>query len=78
MIDAIAPDGEAAEALRRALRPRTAARRCAKPSPDLSNASQIAPMVLPTIMKATQGRQHPRAPFVALEVVTQGRDEAVA
>jgi len=29
-------------------------------------------MLLPTITKATHGRQHPRAPFVALEVVTQG------
>jgi 3-hydroxyacyl-CoA dehydrogenase len=71
MIDAIAPDGEAAEAFGvRFVRERLAT--LEKPSPDLSNASQLAPMVLPTILKATQGRQHPRAPFVALEVVTQG------
>jgi 3-hydroxyacyl-CoA dehydrogenase len=35
-------------------------------------ADQVAPMVLPTIKKATQGREHPRAPFVALEVITRG------
>jgi enoyl-CoA hydratase/carnithine racemase len=75
MIDAIAPDGEAAEAFGvRFVRERLAT--LEKPSPDLSNASQLAPMVLPTILKATQGRQHP-ARSLALEVVTQG-DEAVA
>jgi 3-hydroxyacyl-CoA dehydrogenase len=71
MIDAIVPDGEdppafAARFVRETLPS------LARPAPDLSNAGQIAPMVLPTIQKATQGRPHPRAPYVALEVVTQG------
>ncbi len=71
MIDAIVPDGENAQAFgARFVRERLAS--LERPAPDLSNAAQIAPMVLPTITKATQGRQHPRAPFVALEVVTEG------
>ncbi len=71
MIDAIVPDGEDVHSFAaHFLRERLATLQ--RPAPDLSNAAQIAPMVLPTVIKATQGRQHPRAPFVALEVVTQG------
>jgi 3-hydroxyacyl-CoA dehydrogenase/enoyl-CoA hydratase/carnithine racemase len=71
MIDAIVPEGEdsAAFAVRFA---REQLPTLDRPTPDLANAAQIAPLVLPTVMKATSGRQHPRAPFVALEVVTQG------
>lgn len=71
MIDAIVPEGEdpAAFGARFAREQLPALKR---PTPDLSNAAQIAPMVLPTVLKATSGRQHPRAPFVALEVVTEG------
>jgi enoyl-CoA hydratase/carnithine racemase len=71
MIDAIVPEGGDLQAFAmRFVREQLPSFR--RPSPDLSNAGQVAPMVLPTITKATQGRQHPRAPFVALEVVTQG------
>ncbi len=71
MIDAVVPDGEDLQTFAvRFLREQLSSLQ--RPVPDLSNAAQIAPMVLPTVMKATQGRQHPRAPFVALEVVTQG------
>ncbi|MCC6848408.1 MAG: enoyl-CoA hydratase/isomerase family protein [Deltaproteobacteria bacterium] len=71
MIDAVVPEGEdplafAARFSRERLGSLT------PPAVDLSHAGQIAPVVLPTILKATQGRQHPRAPFVALEVVTEG------
>lgn len=71
MVDAILPDGEdlqgfAARFVREQLPT------LQRPTPELANAAQIAPMILPTVTKATQGRQHPRAPFVALEVVTQG------
>ena len=71
MIDAIVPDGEdlksfAVRFLREKLPGLAAA------APDFSTADQVAPMVLPTIKKATQGRDHPRAPFVALEVMTRG------
>lgn len=71
MIDAIVPDGEELQTFAsRFVRERLPT--LERPSPDLSNAAQIAPMVLPTVKKATQGREHPRAPYVALEVVTQG------
>ena len=43
-----------------------------RPTPDFSMAEGVAGMVLPTIRKATQGRDNPRAPFVALEVITRG------
>src|SRR5690349_15250032 len=71
MIDAIAPEGEDLQAFAaRFVREQLPSLQ--RPSPDLSNASQIAPMVLPTVRKATAGRPHPRAPYVALEVVTEG------
>ena len=71
MIDAIAPEGEDVQVFAaRFVREQLPSLR--RPTSDFSNAAQVAPMVLPTITKATQGRQHPRAPFVALEVVTQG------
>jgi 3-hydroxyacyl-CoA dehydrogenase/enoyl-CoA hydratase/carnithine racemase len=71
MIDAIVPGGqELAAWAERFLR--TDLPGWQRPTPDLSMAPQIAPMILPTILKATQGRQHPRAPFVALDVITQG------
>ncbi len=71
MIDALVPDGTdlrtyAAKFLRDDLPV------LAPPTPDLSMAEQVAPMVLPTIRKATQGRDRPRAPYVALEVITRG------
>jgi len=71
MLDALAPDGEdiAAFATRYA---RETLPTLQRPVPDFSMAGQVAPMVLPTIKKATQGREHPRAPFVALEVITRG------
>jgi enoyl-CoA hydratase/carnithine racemase len=71
MIDAIVPGGEAVETFAvRYLRDKVPGLQRAQP--DFSLAGQVSPMVLPTILKATQGRQHPRAPFVALEVITRG------
>jgi len=71
MLDALVPDGEdvAAFAQRYA---RETVPSLTRPAPDFSMAGQVAPMVLPTIKKATQGREHPRAPYVALEVITRG------
>lgn len=71
MIDAIVPEGEGVEAFATRY-VRDTVPTLARPAPDFSMASQVAPMVLPTVLKATQGRQHPRAPFVALDVVTRG------
>ena len=71
MIDAVVPDGEDLQAFARRFS-EAELPSMERSKPDLSLAGQVAPMVLPTILKATQGRQQPRAPFVALEVVTQG------
>ncbi len=71
MIDGLVPDGEdAARFAARFLRGQLPA--LTPPTPDLGNAEQVAALVLPTIKKATHGREHPRAPFVALEVMTRG------
>ena len=71
MIDAIVPAGEDVTGFAlRFLRERVPA--LSRPAPDFSMAPQVASMVLPTVKKATQGREHPRAPFVALEVITRG------
>ncbi|MEO6026160.1 MAG: 3-hydroxyacyl-CoA dehydrogenase NAD-binding domain-containing protein [Candidatus Binatia bacterium] len=71
MIDAVVPEGEELQAF--AIRfVRETLPTLQRPAPDLSSAGQIAPMILPTIAKATSGRQNPRAPYVALEVVTAG------
>jgi 3-hydroxyacyl-CoA dehydrogenase len=42
------------------------------PPPDLANAESLKPMVLPMIRRATMGRDHPRAPYVALDVMVAG------
>ena len=42
------------------------------PPPDLANAESLKPMVLPMIQRATMGRDHPRAPYVALDVMVAG------
>jgi 3-hydroxyacyl-CoA dehydrogenase len=71
MIDAIAPAGESIDGFaRRFLGERVPT--LTRPAPDFNLADQVAPMVLPTVKKATQGREHPRAPFVALDVITRG------
>lgn len=71
MLDALVPEGEDIETFgTRYLRDMVPTLQ--RPAPDFSLAAQVAPMVLPTILKATQGREHPRAPFVALEVITRG------
>src|SRR5262245_37642862 len=40
--------------------------------PDLANAEGLKGMVLPMVQRATMGRPHPRAPYVALDVMVQG------
>jgi 3-hydroxyacyl-CoA dehydrogenase len=71
MIDALVPEGETLESFA-ARFVRQDLQNLKRPAPDLSMADQVAPLVLPTIKKATQGRDRPRAPFVALEVITRG------
>ncbi len=71
MIDAIVPEGETLESFA-ARFVRDDLPTLARPTPDLSMAADVAPLLLPSIQKATQGRENPRAPYVALEVITQG------
>lgn len=72
MIDAVIPAGEDVAAFaERFLRDSLPALDKTPPA-DLANAENLAPMVLPMIQKATMGRQHPRAPYVALDVMVQG------
>ncbi len=71
MIDGLVPDGvELQDFAARFLREDLPV--LADPAPDLTIAAQVVPMVLPTIRKATQGRDRPRAPYVALDVITRG------
>ena len=74
MIDAVIPTGQDVDAfaekfLRESLPPPAAKR---TPPPDLANAENLKPMVLPMIQKATMGRPNPRAPYVALDVMAKG------
>lgn len=72
MIDAVIPAGEDVDAFaERYLRETVPGLRREMP-PDLANAEQLKPLVLPMIQKATLGRPNPRAPYVALDVMVQG------
>lgn len=42
------------------------------PPADLANGENLVPMVLPMVQKATMGRPNPRAPYIALEVMSKG------
>jgi len=72
MIDAVIPAGEDVHAFaERYLRETVPGLRREAP-PDLQNAESLKPLVLPMVQKATLGRPHPRAPYVALDVMVQG------
>lgn len=72
MIDAVIPAGENPDAFAEKFLTETLPT-LQRPAPaDLANGEMIKPMVLPTIQKATMGRPNPRAPYVALDVITKG------
>jgi|GEM_PF-626651 len=72
MIDAVIPADEDVHAFaERYLRETVPGLRREAP-PDLQNAESLKPLVLPMVQKATLGRPHPRAPYVALDVMVQG------
>ncbi len=75
MIDGVVPEGEDAESFAGRF-VRETLPGFERPRADLSNAEALAPMVLPTIRKATQGRDRPRAPYVALDVMVKGAAQA--
>ena len=72
MIDAMVPSGQDPDAFAERFLLETLPTIDRTPPPDLANAENLKPMVLPTIEKATMGRPNPRAPYVALEVMVQG------
>lgn len=71
MIDALVPTDEDAEAFAERFA-RGTLPTLERPEADLSNAESLAPMVLPMVRKATQGRESPRAPYLALDVMVKG------
>lgn len=72
MIDAVIPQGEDPDAFaERYLRETVPTLQRPVPA-DLEQGEMIKPMVLPMIQKATLGRPNPRAPYVALDVITAG------
>jgi 3-hydroxyacyl-CoA dehydrogenase len=71
MIDAVVPAGEDIEAFAERF-VRETLPGFERPTADLSNAEALAPLVLPMVQKATQGRPNPRAPYVALDVMVKG------
>jgi len=72
LIDAVIPKGEDVEAFAERYA-RGELQTLEHPTPpDLANAESLKPMVLPMIQKATMGREHPRAPYVALDVIAKG------
>jgi len=72
LIDAVIPKGEDIDAFAEKYA-RGELQTLEHPTPaDLANAESLKPMVLPMIQKATMGREHPRAPYVALDVIAKG------
>jgi 3-hydroxyacyl-CoA dehydrogenase/enoyl-CoA hydratase/carnithine racemase len=72
MIDAVVPAGEDAAGFAERFLLETLPRLERTPPPDLANAASLEPLVRPMIEKATLGRAHPRAPYVALDVMLRG------
>jgi 3-hydroxyacyl-CoA dehydrogenase/enoyl-CoA hydratase/carnithine racemase len=72
MIDAVVPAGTDADAFAERFLRETVPGLRREPPADLANAEALKPMVLPMVEKATLGRPHPRAPYVALDVMVKG------
>ena len=72
LIDAVIDEGADIDAFAAAFLVNTLPNIDRTPPADLANAEALKPMVLPMIQKATQGRDNPRAPYVALDVMCQG------
>jgi len=72
MIDAVIPAGENPEAFAERFLTESVPKLDRTLPADLTNAEGLRPMVLPMIERATMGRPHPRAPYVALDVMVRG------
>lgn len=72
MIDAVIPAGTDLDAFAETYLTQTLPTLKRETPADLANGEALKPMVLPMIQKATMGRPNPRAPYVALDVMTAG------
>lgn len=72
MVDAVVPADEDTDTFAARFLTETLPTIDRTPPADLADAESLKPMVLPTIQKATMGRQNPRAPYVALDVMAKG------
>lgn len=72
MVDAVIPAGEDPERFAARFLTETLPTLQRQAPADLAQGEMIKPMVLPMIQKATGGRPNPRAPYVALDVITRG------
>ena len=72
MVDALVPDGADIDAFAEDFLLNTLPTVDRTPPADLANGEALREMMLPIIHKATGGRDNPRAPFVALDVMIRG------
>jgi 3-hydroxyacyl-CoA dehydrogenase len=72
MIDGVVPEGGDADAWAENFLRNMLPGIDRTPPADLADAENLRELVLPTIYRATQGRENPRAPFVALDVMIKG------
>jgi len=72
MVDAVIPAADDVEVFAEKFLLETLPTLDRTPPPDLANAENLAPMVLPMVQRATMGRPNPRAPYVAIEVMVKG------
>jgi 3-hydroxyacyl-CoA dehydrogenase len=72
MVDALVPEGADIDAFAEKFLLETLPDIDRTPPTDLANAESFREMMLPIIRKATGGRDNPRAPFVALDVMIRG------
>ncbi len=72
MIDAVVPDGEDPVAFAISFLKDTLPTVDRTPHASLAQAEELKGLVLPAVQKATQGRENPRAPYVAMDVIIAG------
>jgi enoyl-CoA hydratase/carnithine racemase len=72
MIDAVVPEGADLDKFAAAYVREQVPKLDRTLPPDLANAEALRDMILPMIKRATMGRENPRAPYVALDVMIKG------
>jgi len=72
MVDALVPNGADVDRFAETYLRETVPGLVRETPPDLANAEGLKGMILPMIQRATMGRPHPRAPYVALDAMVRG------